>query len=395
MAAEKRSGFINVDELMPQVTLEQVAAYYGVQLPELKRIGAETRTRCFLACGKANETGDRALAIQEGHPARQWRCHQYSCGKGGNLISLCDLLAPGANAGGRPRGDRFKSIAADLKAIVQGLPPPGTAQPTPSVQPTAAAVSEVNVPLSQSPNERARGLVNLDAKFVTDPARMPPAASRYFRSRDFFSPEVCRRFRCGYLPRDTGEDKGGGTIRGRVAYAYLSADGEVLTWFGRDPEYEEKHRLWDAAGRSNREPEKFHFVKGFHRGLELFGQHRLNDPANAEKLASVGLVLVEGPNDVIALDGLGVPSVALCSNTITREQVEKTARLAIELAGGIVTLMLDCDAEGENGVQQVLPMLAELVPVRLAWSSRTHGGRFKGRQPESIRAEELGLVRFI
>jgi hypothetical protein len=150
-----------------------------------------------------------------------------------------------------------------------------------------------------------------------------------------------------------------------------------------------KHRVWDAAGRTDREPEKFHFVKGFHRGLELFGQHRLNDPANGEKLASLGLVLVEGPNDVIALDALGVPAVGLCSNTITREQAEKTAWLAIELAGGIITLMLDCDTEGENGVQQVLPMLAERVPVRMAWSSRMHGGRFKGRQPESLVAEEL------
>ena len=26
--------------------------------------------------------------------------------EGGNLVSLCDLLKPGPNAGGRPRGDR-------------------------------------------------------------------------------------------------------------------------------------------------------------------------------------------------------------------------------------------------------------------------------------------------
>lgn len=104
------------------------------------------------------------------------------------------------------------------------------------------------------------------------------------------------------------------------------------------------------------------------------------------------MIVVEGPNDVIALDALGVPTVALCSNTITREQAEKTARLAIELAGGIVTLMLDCDAEGEKGVQQVLPLLAELVPVRLAWSSRMYGGRFKGRQPESLRPEEWHAI---
>src|SRR5438105_3695685 len=96
-------AFIKVDELMPQVSLEQVLAFYGVELPELKQVGAETRSRCFLNCGKSEETGDRALAIQTDHPARQWRCHQAGCGRGGNLLSLCDLLKPGDNAGGRPR----------------------------------------------------------------------------------------------------------------------------------------------------------------------------------------------------------------------------------------------------------------------------------------------------
>ena len=54
MAVEKKS-FIKVDELMHQLTLEEVAAFYGVALPELKAIGAETRMRCFLNCGKKQE----------------------------------------------------------------------------------------------------------------------------------------------------------------------------------------------------------------------------------------------------------------------------------------------------------------------------------------------------
>jgi len=71
MATEKKSSFVKVDELMPQVTLEQTAAFYGVQLPELHKVGSETRTRCFLNCGRPQETGDRALAIQADHPAKQ------------------------------------------------------------------------------------------------------------------------------------------------------------------------------------------------------------------------------------------------------------------------------------------------------------------------------------
>lgn len=100
-------------------------------------------------------------------------------------------------------------------------------------------------------------------------------------------------------------------------------------------------------------------------------------------------MLVEGPNDVIRLDTLGVPAVALCSNRISREQAVKAARLARELASGIVTIFLDCDLEGEAGMKQALGYLAQLIPVRLAWTSNMHGGKFKGRQPESLSDDEL------
>jgi len=386
MATEKKP-FIKVDDLMPQVTLEQAAAFYGVPLPELHKVGSETRARCFLNCGKTQESSDRALAIQCDHPAKQFHCHQYGCGKSGNLVSICDLLKPGQGGGGRPRGERFKEIAADIHAMVAGV----THSPTPTLAEVAAPEPEppkVNLPLKDSPNERARGLTQLDRKFVTDLAALPPKASAYLRRRPFLSSEVLAKWRAGYLPRDTGEDKSGGTMRGKIVYCYPSEAGDVLTWFGRDPEFEEKHQAWQVSDRSEREPEKFHFVKGFHRGLEFFGQHRLREEANAVKLRELGLVLVEGPNDVIRLDTLGVPAAGLCSNTISRDQAEKGARLARELAGGVVTVFLDCDPEGENGMRQCLGYLAQLTSVRLAWTSKMYGGKFKNRQPESLMPPE-------
>jgi hypothetical protein len=391
---ERKSSFVNVDELMPRVSLEQVATYYGVELPELRQVGAETRTRCFLTCGRSGETGDRVLAIQPQHPAKQWACHHYGCNKSGNLVSLCDLLKPGAQAGGRPRGERFKEIAADLLAIAEGrLPVPALAPQNP-VAPTAShPVSPVNVPLKDSSNERARGLLTLDAKFQTDIEAMGPRASVYFRRRAFLTPEVSRNWRMGYLPRDVGgEDKSGGTMRGKVVYGYANAEGDILTWFGRDPEFEEKHEKWEAAGKSEREPEKFHFVKGFHRGQELFGLDHFLDDANVEKIAQLGVVLVEGPNDVIRLDTLGVPALGLCSNAITREQAAKAAAIARELSGGIVTVLLDCDPEGEAGMKQCLGYLAQLTPVRLGWTSKMYGGQFAGRQPESLTLEEWQTI---
>ena len=91
---------------------------------------------------------------------------------------------------------------------------------------------------------------------------------------------------------------------------------------------------------------------------------------------------------MIRLDTLGVPVVALCSNAITREQAAKAAQLARRACGGIVTVFLDCDAEGEAGMKQALGYLAQLVPVRLAWTSKMYSGKIKGRQPESLGTEE-------
>ena len=96
---------------------------------------------------------------------------------------------------------------------------------------------------------------------------------------------------------------------------------------------------------------------------------------------------------MIRLDTLGVPALALCSNSITREQAAKAAQLARRVCGGIVTVFLDCDPEGEAGMKQALGYLAQLIPVRLAWTRNMYGGKFKGRQPESLSQEEWQTIR--
>ncbi|HQR05662.1 MAG TPA: hypothetical protein PLN21_02515 [Gemmatales bacterium] len=391
----ENSRYINVDELMPQITLTQVASYYGMTLPELKRIGNETRTACFLNCGKTCDTGDRALAIQEGHPAKQWHCHQYECHRSGNLVSLLDLVKPGENMSGRPRGERFKAIAKDLQEMVEGRATEESSLPASPQAPPAPPEPPRNIPLKDSPNERARTLTTLDAKFVIDPKDMPPKVSAYFRRRPFLSLEVCRSFRMGYLPRDTGEDKSGGTLRGHIVYPYLDEHGEVLCWFGRDPLYEEKQAIWIAGDKQTKEPEKFHFVKGFQRGLELWGQNRLNDEASHEFMRQHGLVVVEGPTDVINLSTLDVPSLGLCSNVVTDTQAQRLANLTRQYGNGIISLMLDTDEPGESGMKQSLPKLARYAPVKLVWSRDMYQGQFKGRQPEDIIKDEIDLFRLV
>ena len=161
----------------------------------------------------------------------------------------------------------------------------------------------------------------------------------------------------------------------------------------RDPEYEGKVHEWIVNGKQGKEPEKYHFVKGFRRGLELFGQERLKEEGAAEQLRGVGLMLVKGPNDVIALDALGVPAVALCGTATTPEQVEKVARLAREAGQSAVTVMLDATEAGSLAARVVVVELAQVCPVRLAWSETMHGGAFQGRELETLTREEWERVR--
>jgi len=125
------------------------------------------------------------------------------------------------------------------------------------------------------------------------------------------------------------------------------------------------------------------------RGSELYGAHALQSQQAAEQLRAIGVLpLVEGPNDVIRLSLLDVPAVALCSNRITREQAEKVGKLVRERACGTVGIFLDADEEGLNGMRQCLGFIAQVAPVRLLWTDRMFGGKFKGRQPESLTLEE-------
>lgn len=379
---------------MREVSFEQVAAYYGAALPALHRIGNEVRTQCFLNCGREGETGERALAIQADHPAKLWRCHQSGCGRGGNLVTLCDYLKPGTHSDGRPRGERFKAIIGDLLAMKDGEPP-SAAQADEAEEaspvPERPQKRRGNVALAESPNERARGLVNLDEKFVVDVAEMSPKASAYFRRRSFLTPDACRTWRMGYLPRDTGGDHAGGTMRGKIVYPLLTEGGQVLTWFGRDPEYEAKVQEWTVGGKEGKEPEKFHFVKGFERGLELFGQHRLSDEAFRQRARALGMFIVPGPNDVMALGVLGGAAMGVCATEVTAEQAEKIG-MFVRDSGCVATVMFDCTEAGELAARVAVVNLAQRCPVRLAWSQGMHGGAFKGREAQSLTAEEWATI---
>lgn len=394
----KRRGFIDVDTISENLSVEQVAAYFGVSSDAITKRSRECRTRCFLQCGKSHETGDTALAIQAEHPAKVWKCHDYDCGKQGNLVSLVSL-AMGLPV--RPRGDDFKRVARMMQAILDGSTPESDASSASREAEKAKPVKEpgeeeakVNVPLADADNERVRSVAELYRKLTVDVTKLNPAASKYVRLHKFLTEEVAADWQLGYLSRSTGEDRIGGTMRGKFVIAIKNAGGEIVGYAGRDPEFETKHEAWVAGGREGREPAKWTFPKTFYRGIELYAQDRLGEMQDVrEKLRGLGLPVVEGALDAVNVwETLDQPCVAILSNLATNEQLKQIAKLAHEYAKGVVTLLYDCDEQGERGMDADAVKLSKLCRVQRAWSRDMYDGKFTGRQPSELKPEEWEVI---
>lgn len=395
-------AYVDINQIRSEhpVSVERLFEYYGVSMPPMIANSREQRMACpFPHCGKKGPTGQKAISIQQDARGFIYKCFHYGCQHGGNDVSFADLLRD-CGGDGKPRGDRFRQVLNDYVAMAGGAKQKvGTSTKVSlnAVDKPGAPDLRVNVPLEESDNERARGLTHLPDKFLTDLAQMPPAAAAYIRRRAhwFSNPdEVRSEWGVGYLPMDSGGDRAGGTMRGKMVFPIRALDGKLLAFCGRDPAYEEKLAQWIALPESKRmetpEPAKWRFPKSFHRGLELWGQERVPIEGSNEKLQEQGgLVIVEGAGDVIRLAKAGIVSVGLMSNQSTREQVGKIANMGREYSQGRVQLMLDLDEEGRKGMWKLLELLSSEVYVRVAWTSRSKGGRFQGRQPEELSNEEI------
>jgi hypothetical protein len=393
--------YLSVDDLQAQTTLQEAAAKCGVSI-EVAGTGRQVRIDCPFGC-EGDHAGKRELSVDTGNPQKVFTCHSYQCQMRGNLLTLMYGWLTGARpTGDRLKGEEFKRVRDVLAGKLPPSAPAAASASVPQAAPPApkqAAEPPRNVPLAQSENEKARELVTLDEKFIVDVSHMPPAAASYVRKHPCLSPEMMKKWRVGVLPQDAGADKRGWSLRGQLLYPILSESGAVLAWVARDPQFEAKEQSFTALPPEQRakekKPAKHRFPVDFHRGLELFGQNgsRLKEPGYRESVARCGIIVVEGFNDVIGLDALGVPAVAIMSNKITEAQVTKIEPWARSLAGGKVSLLFDADEAGDTGAKEALWLLAQRgLDVRLGWSRGMHGGRFAERQPENLTCEEWEQV---
>ncbi len=403
-------GFMNVDELIERTSLDAVLSRYGLPLVSASPSG-EYRMKCVFndACSESTY-GNLCVSLDA---VKRIYCH--TCGVRGNLLTLLfGLEYKRAPEGGRLRGQEFKDAVAILREIngmaasqvLSNSRQPATSQPksaetvdSPSTESPADAATQsnasntpplVNVPLKRHEKEAARALETLYQELVTDIAHMSPEASAYVRKRPWLTPELMQKWGCGWIPGN-----GRSLFRKNYfVYTHRNQRGNVVSYSGRDLSFEKKWDQWLRDGKpEGKKPNKHRYVAGYHRGIELYGAigSRLEEPAIQESLKEIGLVVVEGMNDVMRLDELGVCAVGLCSNRATETQVGLITKFAHQVADGRVLLFPDRDDEGTAGFKELLWQLAQTeLQVRVVPPVIAAGA---GKQPEDITAEDIAKLR--
>jgi DNA primase len=158
---------------------------------------------------------------------------------------------------------------------------------------------------------------------------------------------------CGWIPGN-----GRSLFRKNYfVYTHRNTRGDIVSYSGRDLNFESKWEKWIKAGKpEGKKPNKHRYVSGFKRGAELYGGFapRLEEPHVKTSLENHGLVVVEGMNDVIRLDELGVCAVGLCSNKATDQQIEMIVKFASQVGKNRVLLFPDGDEPGKAGFKDLL-----------------------------------------
>ena len=401
MNSKNNRGYMsNVDEMVEQTPLDLVLAHYGLPM---SGGSSEYRMKCVFneACSES-QYGNLSVKLDA---AKRIYCH--TCKTKGNLLTLLhglDTRQP--PSGGRLRGQEFKNAVAKLKEINGGVDSPsqfqtplrekgmGHGDSTPkekrlpsgrgnqgdSPQREKPSVN-VNVPMRRHEKEAARALANLNEDLITDVAKMSPEAATYLRKREsWLTPDLMKKWGVGWIPGD-----GRSLFRKNyIVYTHRNTRGDIVSYSGRDINFESKWDKWIKAGKpEGKKPNKHRYVSGFKRGAELYGGHasRLDEPCIIESLQSNGLVVVEGMNDVIRLDELGICAVGICSNKATKQQIEMLTKFAHQVACNRVMLFPDQDHQGKAGFKDLLWALAER---KLDVSLATQFTAADGKQPEDL-----------
>ena len=105
----KPDGYIDVDRLQAETSLEQAAAMCGVPL-DVRDTGPEVRIDCPFQC-PGDHAGRKEVAVNTENPQKVFQCHAYQCGFRGNMLTLMHgWLAGSKPTGGKLKGEEFQRV---------------------------------------------------------------------------------------------------------------------------------------------------------------------------------------------------------------------------------------------------------------------------------------------
>jgi len=148
----KPGGYIDVDRLQADTTLETAASKCGIPL-DVKGSGPEIRMDCPCGCA-GDHCGRKEIAINTENPQKVFQCHAYQCGFRGNLLTLMHgFLTQSKPSGGKLKGDEFQRV----KKVLASSGESAASRPDPN--PKSAAGESTTPPTLREhrPHRLARG----------------------------------------------------------------------------------------------------------------------------------------------------------------------------------------------------------------------------------------------
>jgi 5S rRNA maturation endonuclease (ribonuclease M5) len=304
----------------------------------------------------------------------------------------------------------FEELHAHWRQLLASHLPPGTLGDHPgpdfwalteNVAATGDAPGSSTAPLVQTASTAeapppALPPIDLAPLLVRDAARFPADVQAYREAQPhwFTDPaQLLREWGVGYLPEGADVPQALKDLAGTLVFPLRDRFGEVLGYAGRDPAFEERLRSWKGLADV---PPPVEWRWALRPAGALFGQDRVAQRGSKKKLKEAGGVLVvEEPGDVIRLARVGVLAVALLGRQATPEQLAALEALAQEYAEGRLQLMLDLDTAGRQAMQELMYQvhLRTKTWLRVAWTSKTLGGKFAGKKPSQLADEELAAWR--
>ena len=294
---------------------------HALSIECIKRSGAEIRIHC-VDPDHLDERASCDVNVQN----KAFFCH--SCKAQGSILDLVALV----------RGCDLREAAveiADVCGIQTSSSSVANAKKQRSGQQAKGRFSSEG---QKSPSEAASKNGNRSNEtdaYVPFTTILKLDGEHRFGDERGFTPEQIKTYAMGYQDR--------GMFKGRWCMPIHDHQGNQLGYIGR---YVKK--------TVPKEIEKWLLPPNFPKQDVLFNAHRIEERTET-------IVLVEGPFDVIRLQRLGFPSMALLGTSISERQIDI---LLDDFDVELIVVMLDGDAPGRKAVPALVQRLAQDFFVR-------------------------------